>query len=84
MLPKDTGIRITASCFLQMTYNNWRLDSFRKYGFEGRWPEIEQVPMVFRIDHNKLQLREREGKTLFLLQYRENAIDTTASYYQGQ
>lgn len=70
--------------FLQMTYNNWRLDSFRKYGFKGRWLEVEQEPMIFRIDNNKLQLREREGKTLFLLQYREHAIDTTASFYQGQ
>lgn len=68
--------------FLHMTYNNWRLDTFRKYGFEGKWPEVQKEPMIFRIEGNQLRCSMKKG--LFLLQYRENATDTTGQFYQGQ
>ncbi len=62
--------------YLQMKHNNWRLDTFRRYGFEGKWPEILKEPIVLIIAEDQVYRVDKKERDLILLDYKGS--------YQGQ
>ncbi len=49
----------SSKLYLKAEYINWRLDSFRKHGFEGRWPELNKEPIVFMIKNDMIYMKYR-------------------------
>jgi hypothetical protein len=53
--------------YLKEEYINWRLDTFKKYGYKGRWLEVRKDPMIFVIKDEMIY--HLENKFLDLMEY---------------
>jgi hypothetical protein len=55
--------------YLMEQHINWRMDTFRIYGFNGEWPKVSKQPIVYTIDGNELYQCDKKGGYLTWLQY---------------